>query len=99
LRDRDPAYRVDALQALGLIGQEDQRVIPVIVRSLKDRDGKVQVTAKNALIGIGKEAVPALIASLKDKEGRNPAIDTLSKIGAPSVPALVEGLKDKDPAV
>jgi RNA polymerase sigma factor (sigma-70 family) len=49
LKDKDMAFRSDALTALGAIGQEDRSVVPALVAALKDPEP-----------GLGRQAISAL---------------------------------------
>src|SRR5438128_4434454 len=64
-KDRDPEYRRKAINALGAIGAEDNRVIPALIGALKDRNANFNSDAAMALGYVGKEAVPALLELLK----------------------------------
>jgi HEAT repeat protein len=101
LKDRDPGYREKAIVALGAIGADDERVIPALVESFKDKNPGVQNAAAQALSSTGKEAVPRLLESLKGKNSllRKWAAVSLSSIGPEAkdaVPALIECLEDED---
>src|SRR5262249_42760751 len=98
-KDRDPAYRQNAITALGAIGTEDKRVIPALIGALKD--GWVNDTAANALARIGKEVVPELLQLLKgkDNELRASAARTLSHMGPiakEAIPTLIKCLDEQD---
>jgi RNA polymerase sigma factor (sigma-70 family) len=101
LKDRDPGFRVKAINALGAIGVEDKRVIPALIKSLKDKAQDVAYAAASALGNIGKEAVPSLLELLKgkDKVLRKWAAVSLSNMGPEAkeaVPVLIESLEDED---
>jgi RNA polymerase sigma factor (sigma-70 family) len=98
-KDRDPEYRIKAIKALTAIGTEDKRVLPVLIKALKDRN--ISNEAAHALGYIGKDAVPALHPLLKgkDSELRKWAAVALSDIGPEAretIPALIECLEDED---
>jgi HEAT repeat protein len=98
-KDRDPEYRKKAINALTAIGTEDKRVLPVLIKALKDR--YISNEAAHALGNIGKDAVPALLPLLKgrDTELRKWAAVALSDIGPEAketIPALIECLEDQD---
>jgi HEAT repeat protein len=57
----DPAPEVRQCAALGLGSKPDEGAIQPLVGALSDRDGMVCNLALNALITIGKAAVPSLI--------------------------------------
>jgi HEAT repeat protein len=57
----DPAREVRQCAALGLAIKPDEDAIPSLVRALSDEDSIVNSLAVNAMIKIGKPAVPALI--------------------------------------
>jgi beta-lactamase regulating signal transducer with metallopeptidase domain len=108
LKDRDPTYRQQALQALEAIGRDDPSVVPALLESLKDRDGEIRFKTARILCDLGplaKSAAPALIEALRLKGGafygdvRPLAAKMLGEIGPDAkkaVPALLEMLKDED---
>jgi HEAT repeat protein len=57
----DPAREVRQCAALGLAIKPDESAIPSLVQALDDEDSMVSSLAVNALVKIGKPAVPALI--------------------------------------
>ncbi len=102
LKDRDPEFRMKAINALGAIGVDDRRVIPALIGSLKDKSLNVAQAAADALgLGIGKDAVPRLLELLKGKDSvlREGAAMALSRIGPKAkeaIPALIESLEDEN---
>jgi RNA polymerase sigma factor (sigma-70 family) len=98
LKDRDPSYRKEAVQALGGIGRVDRAIVPVLAGALKDDDGGVIEEAARGLAGIGKPAVPYLIDALKEPGQQNRAavflaIRLLGRDAEAAVPVLVEALQ------
>jgi HEAT repeat protein/PBS lyase HEAT-like repeat-containing protein len=61
----DPAREVRQCAALGLALKPDERATPALVQALSDEDSMVSSLAVNALVKIGKGAVPALIDVVK----------------------------------
>ena len=57
----DPAPEVRQCAALGLAGRPDETATQPLIRALRDEDNLVCNLAANALIKIGKAAVPSLI--------------------------------------
>jgi HEAT repeat protein len=88
-----------ATVSLGQIGPTDDRVVPALVRLLKDPFPEVRGAAVSALQEMGPaaaDAVPALIAALDDKSMRLEVTDTLAGMGPSAkaaAPALIELLK------
>jgi len=103
LQDRSAEYRVEAVQALGGIGEVDRSVIPVLVASLQDRNDGVCDAAVQAIFGVGKEAIPNLLTALEDVNQRKRIyfIRALTQFGEDAkaaVPALIRLLKAPDRA-
>jgi HEAT repeat protein len=67
----DPAPEIRQCAALGLAIKPDESATESLVRALSDKDSMVNSLAANALIKIGKAAVPSLIEAVK----RRPAIE------------------------
>jgi HEAT repeat protein len=61
----DPAREVRQCAALGLSIKPEERAIQPLVQALSDEDSMVSSLAVNALVKIGKPAVPALIEVVK----------------------------------
>src|SRR5438132_4358963 len=103
LKDSDPIYRQEAIQALEKIGPGESSVVPALAGMLKDRVALVRVGAANALRAIGPEArpiLPSLLAALSDDNQfvRANAIATLGKIGPENEAvqaALIKATKDE----
>jgi len=94
LQDPDPAVRQCA--ALGCSQRPHARYVPALAAALADPDSLVARLAANALVAIGKAAVPALLERLEN--GPSPvqmeAIRALAIIGDPAAaPALFEALE------
>jgi HEAT repeat protein len=70
----DPAPEVRQCAALGLAAKPDEGAIQPLVRALSDEDSMVGGLAVNALIKVGKAAVPTLIEAVKRRpdEGNAP---------------------------
>ncbi|MBI4400644.1 MAG: HEAT repeat domain-containing protein [Nitrospirae bacterium] len=93
LRDWD--VRKFAIWALGKI--KDERVLDPLIGQL--RNDEFNEAATDALVELGKPAVPKLIAALKDKDEntRKQAVIALGRIQDPeAIDPLVDMLQDKD---
>jgi HEAT repeat protein len=101
----NPNVRVIALFAMSHMGAESQRVVPVLIKSLRDPDRKARDTAFLSLAilanegGDAKAAVHPLLEALKDRSWhiRFTAAQTLGYIHSEPelvVPALMELLHD-----
>ncbi len=83
--------------ALGLRMHPDARAIACLVRALSDMDGLVVQLAGDALIEIGKPAVPALLELMERGEpsARREAARSLAMIGDPrAIPILLKALDE-----
>jgi HEAT repeat protein len=69
----DPAPEIRQCAALGLAFRPDDSAIRPLVRALSDADSMTGNLAMNALVKIGKDAVPALIECLKEKGSQQSA--------------------------
>lgn len=70
----DPAREVRQCAALGLAIKPDESATEPLVQALSDEDSMVSSLAVNALVKIGKAAVPALIEVVKrSSDGSSPA--------------------------
>jgi len=78
----DPAPEVRQCAALGLAGKPDESAIQPLVQALNDEDNMVGSLAMNALVKIGKDAVPSLIeiATNEKQSARIHAIRALAEI-------------------
>ena len=78
----DPAREVRQCAALGLAIKPDESAIPSLVQALNDEDSMVSSLAVNALVKIGKPAVPALIdvANAGPQSARIHALRALAEI-------------------
>lgn len=91
----DEAEQVRQCAALGLSRRPDARAIAPLIRALSDPDALTAELACNALIVIGKDALPALIEALGTPPGpaRLGAVRALAAIRDPrAVPALMKAL-------
>jgi HEAT repeat protein len=64
----DPAPEVRQCAALGLGTKADESAIQPLVQALSDKDSMTGNLAMNALVKIGKPAVPALIECVKNEK-------------------------------
>jgi HEAT repeat protein len=95
LRDDDPKIRQAACTALGQIG--DPSPVPALIACLDQQD--ISEAAANALVQIGKPAVPALIRAITRPSSRVrcAACTALGQIGdTAAVPVLIQRLEDAD---
>jgi len=86
----DLTLRAAAIRALGIIGQDAQGGIPVLIRALNDTEGKAGWEAARSLANIGQGSLPALITVLQDQtnSARGMAIYSLALIGPEAHPAI-----------
>lgn len=107
LADSSRDVRLNAAEAIGLMGLDAASAVPALIEAVKrsDRSGNAQVMAAWALAQVGptaKEAVPALIELLSTHEqptARREAALTLAAIGPDAVaalPALNTALADEN---
>jgi HEAT repeat protein len=78
----DPAREVRQCAALGLAIKPDESAIQPLVQALSDQDSMVSSLAVNALVKIGKVAVPSLIEVVKNapQSARIHALRALAEI-------------------
>lgn len=78
----DPAREVRQCAALGLAIKPDESAIQPLVQALSDQDSMVSSLAVNALVKIGKDAVPSLIEIVKNapQSARIHALRALAEI-------------------
>jgi len=78
----DPAREVRQCAALGLAIKPDESATQPLVQALSDEDSMVSSLAVNALVKIGKSAVPALIEVVKNasQSARIHALRALAEI-------------------
>ena len=112
LKDCDPAVRVEAASALGILGGQARRVLPELYAALKetalrDENDSVRTQAVLALIHVGPQPnseVAALIDSLHNELAvvRLHAAIALGEYGRDALPAVPNlkhtSLWDSDPA-
>ena len=93
----DPAPEVRQCAALGLGIKADESATQPLVRALSDPDAMVGNLAMNALVKIGKLAVPALIESVKNntQSARILALRALSEIrDHRAIPVMMQVLEE-----
>jgi hypothetical protein len=101
-RDADPKFRAEAVTALGVLGETNKELIPVLVTALKDKHDAVGAKASKALGSLGPDVVPVLMEVLTDKTSTaavRRAADTMHRIGPgakAAVPLLAKALKTDD---
>jgi HEAT repeat protein len=107
LESPDPAVRTSAILAVGEIGPEARKAIPMlieIIRQTRNHDKRMLLAANTALLKMGKEIVPHMVSLLEDKdwEMRRGAAWILGKVGPDArdaLPALTDALEDPNPEV
>ncbi len=98
LEDEDNEIRAVAAWSLGENG--DPSAVPALIEALGDEDAEVKLKSVEAILKVGKPAVPALIELLEGGKRRAFAAKALGKIGDSSaVAALIMALEDNDWAV
>jgi len=93
----DPASEVRQAAALGLCSHPDETAIRPLIRALSDVDVMVSDLARNALVVIGKPAIPSLLEIPKDvpQRARINALRAVAEIGDYSaIPTLMAALED-----
>jgi HEAT repeat protein len=93
----DSAAEVRQAAALGLCSHPDETAIKPLIRALSDDDVMVSDLARNALVVIGKPAVPSLLEIPGDAQqrARINALRALAEIGDHSaIPTLMAALED-----
>jgi RNA polymerase sigma factor (sigma-70 family) len=105
MKDGDPAYRIEAVKALGALAQQQKSLMLPLVAALKEKEKKVGDAASQALGNLGAEAVPALLEVAKDKTALAPrirALQAMCSIGPDAkaaVPLLIDWVKEEDARV
>ena len=93
----DPAPEVRQAAALGLCHQPDETATRPLVRALSDEDTMVSDLARNALVIIGKPAVPSLLDVPRDAphRARINALRALAEIGEyAAIPTFMAALEE-----
>lgn len=93
----DPAPEVRQAAALGLCHQPGETAIKPLVRALSDEDSMASDLARNALVLIGKPAVPSLLDVPKDapQRARINALRALAEVGDyAAVPTFMAALEE-----
>jgi len=93
----DSAAEVRQAAALGLCSHPDETAIKPLVYALSDADSMVSDLARNALVTIGKPAVPSLLEVPKDAQqrARINALRALAEIKDYStIPTLMAALEE-----
>jgi HEAT repeat protein len=107
LEQPDLAAKSSAIVAIIELGPEAKEAAPAIIetiRQVRNRDRRMLVACNDALLRMGKEAVPYLVDLLKDDtwEMRRGSAWMLGKLGPEArdaVPALTEALEDPNEVV
>ncbi|MFT3893303.1 MAG: HEAT repeat domain-containing protein [Anaerolineales bacterium] len=104
----DPAPEIRQCAALGLAAKPDESAIQPLVQALSDDDSMVGSLSVNALVKIGKAAVPSLIETVKrrpESEGsakqsaRIHALRALAEIGDHRAIPVMMNVMDEDSAL
>jgi HEAT repeat protein len=93
----DSSAEVRQAAALGLCSHPDETAIRPLIQALSDADSMVSDLARNALIVIGKPAVPSLLEVPKDahQRARINALRALAEIvDYSTIPTLMAALED-----
>lgn len=93
-----PWVRIQAAEALGLIGAEARDASPALREALQDQNGDLRIAAAAALWRIEGDAAtvpPVLLAALQGQDGLRPemALETLGRLG-PWARAAVPASRD-----
>jgi RNA polymerase sigma factor (sigma-70 family) len=98
-KDADPKFRSEAMEALGVLAEENKDLIPILVGALKDKSDGVGFIARLALGRLGPDAVPGLLDVLKTKpsaaavQRAAQAVGIIGPQAKATVPLLAETLK------
>ncbi len=93
----DPAPEVRQCAALGLAAKPDESAIQPLVQVLSDEDGLVGSLTSNALVRIGRAAVPALIEVVKqgNQSARIHALRALAEIrDHRAIPVMMKAMEE-----
>jgi HEAT repeat protein len=93
----DPAPEVRQAAALGLCHQPDETATKPLVRALSDEDTMTSDLARNALVTIGKPAIPSLLEISRDaaQRARINALRALAEIGDyAAIPTFMAALEE-----
>jgi HEAT repeat protein len=92
---RDDAVKVRTAAANALRNLADQRVLPELANALGDTESSVYYGARDAMVRIGRPAVPGLLDRLGEDDTRiaYTAQQALSRIGEEAVQPLIEMMR------
>jgi HEAT repeat protein len=95
LQDDDPPTRDVMLSALGQAKRLPPEVWPLLIRSFKDKDFWMQVSAAQALAHAGPAVLPLLKRALQDTDSRvrTGTCETVRQLGAQAISVLPQLLK------
>jgi HEAT repeat protein len=100
LKDRDPLVRFYSVCALGNLGVDAKIAVEPLINGFKsEKEPTILAAIRNALIRIGKPAIPALLTEAKKRESvmAVPAIGILGRMGPEArtaIPVLTDLLQD-----
>jgi HEAT repeat protein len=100
----DPRLRSAGVEAVGLIGEDFERAVPILIQALKDREVAIRDKASLALSRMGLAVIPELIKATRDENAltRAGALAALSYFGGEAqaaAPAIFDALRDQDEMV
>jgi len=96
---QDPVVSVRQCAVLGLQRHPSAECIADLLVCLRDADPLLSGLAGNALVAVGREAVPGLLQTMEigQPAARLQAVKALAAIGDPrAVPALLKAIQDGD---
>ncbi|MDB6170553.1 MAG: putative lyase, partial [Verrucomicrobia bacterium] len=101
MKTPNPELRIQALQALGHVEPDDDKLLPIVLKALTDGGGvrRVAVVSLRRFGDKALPAVPALVEMLAREGDRASALTTLRGITIHDIEMLTSKLEDKTPAV
>jgi HEAT repeat protein len=95
----DPAVEVRQCAALGLAIKADGSAVNPLVQALSDTDSMTASLAMNALVKIGREAVPSLIECVTDKSSQSARILALRALAElrdnRAIPVMMQAMEEE----
>src|SRR5262249_23771049 len=101
--EKDPLYRVEAVQALYQVDRQNPQIVPALTALLGDKDPRICQQAAVNLRSMMKESKGAFALLVEALGHRDPvvrwiAVDGLTQCGADGVPPLMKALASGDAA-
>jgi HEAT repeat protein len=93
----DPAAEVRAAAALALAAHPEDSAAPALARALDDEDNVVAILAVNALVSVGKNAVPAVLEEFprSSQRGRIQVMRALAELKDHSaIPLMMKAIEE-----